>query len=70
MAACGKLKTCPFFSGQIAEMPAVANLLKETYCFGDKMQCARYLFVLAGIPAPSDLLPNDVERAEQLTGRR
>jgi methyl-accepting chemotaxis protein len=70
MADCERLATCPFFKGQLKQMPAVASLIRETYCFGDKTKCARYQLVVAGIPVPGDLLPNDVRRARQLLGRR
>ncbi len=70
VATCEKLQTCPFFSGQMKDMPAVSSLMKETYCLGDKMQCARYRVSTAHIAVPNDLLPNDVERARQLLGGR
>lgn len=69
MANCEKFQTCPFFSGQMKDMPAVSSLMKASYCLGDKMQCARYRVFMAHIPVPGDLLPNDVERARQIMGR-
>lgn len=66
MADCERLAVCPFFTGHMARMPAVANLMKASYCFGDKRQCARYMVSVAGVPVPADLLPNDVDRARQL----
>ena len=70
MAECEKLHTCPFFSNKMANMPNAANLMKQTYCFGDTMQCARYQVAKAGIEVPPNLFPNDRERAEQILGRR
>ena len=70
MADCEKLKMCPFFTDKMKAMPSVSNLLKQTYCLGDKMQCARYQVSIAGIAAPLDLFPNDRERAQEILGRR
>ena len=36
MADCEKLKKCPFFSDQMANMPSVADLMKRTYCRATK----------------------------------
>ncbi len=66
MAECDRLKTCPFFSGQMASMPAVTGLLKETYCLGDMTKCARYQVVTLGIPAPLDLFPHERHRAQEI----
>ncbi len=66
MSACEKLGNCPFFSGHVAHMPAVANLLKENYCFDDSEHCARVQLSSTGKPVPDDLFPNDSERAEEL----
>ena len=66
MASCDKLGDCAFFSGHVAYMPAVANLLKEKYCFEDSKQCARLQLSSAGKAVPDDLYPNDSERAEEL----
>ena len=66
MADCEKLKKCPFFTGQMADMPSVADLMKKTYCLGDKTQCARYRVASAGIVVPADLFPHDIERARDI----
>ena len=69
VANCERLPKCPFFTGTMAKMPAVSGLMKQSYCYGDKTQCARYKVAQAGIPVPGDLLPNDLERARQLLER-
>ena len=66
MAACEKLKNCLFFTDQMANMPAVAGLMKTTYCLGDKSECARYRVSSAGLTVPTDLLPNDQPRAARM----
>ncbi len=70
MVECEKLQTCPFFTNKMANMPNAANLMKQTYCLGDRMQCARFQVDKAGIQVPPNLFPNDRERAEQILGRR
>jgi hypothetical protein len=66
MASCDKLGDCPFFSGHVAHMPAVANLLKENFCMDDSELCVRHQLLSAGKNVPDDLYPNDTERAEEL----
>ncbi len=70
MPRCEKLDKCPFFSDRMANMPAVADLMKREYCLGDKEACARYQVSNAGIPVPGDLFPADSVRARQLIGSR
>ena len=66
MASCEKLSACPFFNNQLSNMPSVSGLLKETYCLGDKDECARYQLSSVGIPVPTDLFPNDLHRARKV----
>ena len=42
MADCEKLQTCLFFTDKMGTLLNTANLMKQMYCYGDKMQCARY----------------------------
>ena len=67
---CEKLSKCPFFNDQLTSMPAVAGLLKQTYCLGDKTNCARYQVSMAGVPVPADLFPNDIGRIAQILKRK
>jgi hypothetical protein len=66
MTECERFKTCPFFNDQLAYIPRTAHAMKQKYCYGDKNQCARYLVVIQGIPAPGDLFPDQVERALEI----
>jgi hypothetical protein len=66
MADCERLHSCPFFTGQMATMPSVADLMKKSFCLGDKKQCARYQVASAGGPVPADLYPNDRARAQHI----
>ena len=70
MADCERLNACPFFTGKMSNMPSVADLMKGTYCLGDKTKCVRYQVASAGIPVPTDLFPHDVRRAQDLLGNR
>lgn len=70
MNECERLKKCPFFTGQMANMPSVAELLKSEYCYGEKTLCARYQVASAGMVIPFDLLPNDTRRARDILAGR
>lgn len=66
MADCEELRTCPFFTDQMASLPMSAAALKQSYCRGDKTACARYLVAAKGIPVPKDLFSNERDRALQI----
>lgn len=68
MADCEKLAMCPFFTDRMKALPNVAALMKDTYCKGDKQQCARYQVSKTGIAAPPDLFPNDLDYAKRILG--
>jgi len=70
MADCERLQTCPFFTGQMTNMPSTADLIKESFCRGAKTQCARYQVASSGLPTPVDLYPNDVDRAREILRKR
>ncbi|MBP1626854.1 MAG: hypothetical protein H6Q00_1329 [Holophagaceae bacterium] len=68
MSDCECLSRCPFFNDRMAEMPAMAHLMKKNYCQGDFLKCARHR-VLLGKGAgnvPNDLFPNMQARADEL----
>ena len=68
MADCECLPFCPFFNNRMANMPAMANLMKQNYCQDDFRACARYLVIKALGPAgvPADLFPNMAAEARSL----
>ena len=68
MAECEILSTCVFFNDKMANMPATTAIYKERYCQSDNLTCARYMvFKALGRPkVPSDLFPNEEERAKKL----
>ena len=68
MADCECLAGCPFFNDQMADMPSMAEHIKERYCRADSENCARYMvFKTLGKPhVPPDLFPREVDRAKQL----
>jgi methyl-accepting chemotaxis protein len=67
---CGKLAMCPFFNDRMANGPATASLLKEKYCRGDFVNCARFMVLgeLGPAGVPEDLFPHQTERARKLLG--
>jgi len=68
MSDCELLGTCPFFNDQMADMPSMANIIKQRYCRGSNAQCARHMvFRTLGRPSvPSDLYPSQTERADEI----
>ncbi|MDZ4167765.1 MAG: hypothetical protein U1E08_08730 [Coriobacteriia bacterium] len=72
MAECECLKTCPFFNDQMAEMPSMSSIIKQRYCMGSNVHCARHMVfrVLGRDAIPKDLYPSQVERADEILGHR
>jgi len=68
MADCVCLERCPFFNDRMANMPAVADMMKEKYCKGDSSSCARFMvFKAKGKDfVPADMYPRDVAKAKEL----
>lgn len=68
MAECPSLPKCPFFNDHMAQRPATAEIMKQSYCRGDNSRCARWMVASAlGKPAvPVNLFPNQVEQARAL----
>jgi hypothetical protein len=66
MAECECLSKCPFFNDKMADMPAMASMMKKRYCLADKSNCARWVVRAALGPdgVPIDLFPNQMDRAE------
>lgn len=70
MADCELMTTCAFFNDQMADMPSMSNIIKERYCKGSNVMCARHMVfrVLGRDVVPKDLYPSQVERADELLG--
>lgn len=68
VADCECLPTCIFFNDQMAEMPSMSNIIKERYCKGSNVHCARHMVfrVLGKTAVPKDLYPSQVERAQEV----
>ena len=68
MPDCELLGTCIFFNDQMAEMPSMSTIIKERYCRGSNVHCARHMMVrvLGRDSVPRDLYPSQTERAEGL----
>jgi len=71
MATCELLKTCIFFNDKMADMPAVADLMKKRYCESDFQACARMKVVkaLGRENVPTDMFPNQDDYAQQVIGQ-
>ena len=69
MAECELLKLCPFFRDELTYLPQTAEQMKQTYCLGEKAQCARHMVVSGGIIPPRDLFPNQTDRVAKILGR-
>ncbi len=70
MADCECLAGCAFFNDRMTDMPATANLYKKQFCQGNNEGCARHMVfrTLGKEKVPSDLYPNDADRARQIIG--
>lgn len=70
MADCELIATCLFFNDQMADMPSMANIIKERYCKGSNTMCARHMVYrsLGREAVPLDLYPSQIERADAITG--
>jgi len=66
MAECERLNKCPFFTDRMTNMPYVSEVMKRTFCLGDKTSCARYQLAAVGVPVPPDLYPRDTARARDI----
>ncbi len=66
MTECECLPKCLFFNDKMADMPATAEKMKNRYCLGNKIICARYMVKSSGKPVPVDLYPNMVDKAKAL----
>ena len=68
MAECECLTACPFFNDKMANMPAMADLLKKKYCHDKFIECSRYIVrqKLGKEKVPADLFPNQNDRVKKL----
>lgn len=72
MANCELLEMCIFFNNHMANMPSTSDVFKKIYCQGDFSKCARHMIVdaLGRGTVPSDLFPNQVERANAIIAEK
>ena len=68
MAECECVAGCAFFHDKMENMPSMGAIYKTRYCLGDWNRCARHrVFAELGRDkVPSDLFPNEGERATAL----
>jgi hypothetical protein len=68
---CKLLEQCRFFHTNMADMPTSVSLLKTRYCKGGGSSgCARYIvYKKLGVDhVPETLLPNQLDRLEEILG--
>jgi hypothetical protein len=63
---CEFLEKCPFFNDIMANMPSLAEMMKDKYCRDDFISCARYQVRIKGKTVPQDLYPNQAERVKDI----
>ena len=65
---CDCIAICPFFNDRMSEMPTMAEMMKRHYCKGDFSSCARHMVKekCGKERVPSDLIPNQRDRAQQI----
>ena len=70
MAKC-ELMPCPYFNATTAKFPIAEEILKQRYCFGEKLECARYMvYKKLGLEkVPIDLFPNETNKARRILSR-
>lgn len=68
MADCECLPGCVFFNDKMADKPSTTEMMKKRYCKGDNAGCARYVVkvALGTNRVPSDLYPNQLDKAREL----
>jgi len=66
---CPKLENCPFFNDRMRNMPAVAEMVKKSYCrSAEHVTCARYMVASApgSCDVPENLFPDQESRVESI----
>jgi hypothetical protein len=68
MATCELSDTCIFFNDKMPDMPAVAGYLKDKYCHGIFVICARYrIYAEFGRErVPAGLFPNEEDMVPEI----
>ena len=68
MAECEKVPGCVFFHDRMENLPFAAERMKQEFCLGSNLECARHIVFDALGPeqVPNDLFPIDVARAERI----
>lgn len=61
MTTCNYKTSCDFYNDRLDSIPALAELMKENYCLGNFLACARYAFAKANgcSKVPDHILPNE-----------
>ena len=68
MAECEKVPGCVFFHDRMEKLPFAAEQMKQRFCLGSNIECARHMVfdALGSEHVPTDLFPIDVARADRI----
>lgn len=66
MEDCQLTVRCPLFNDKIKIDTTTAAALKAKYCHGSNKDCARYTLFKNGKGVPLDLLPDMMDRANEI----
>jgi hypothetical protein len=72
MKECPMLVACIFFNDKMANMPNTAEILKNKFCKGQYIVCARYIVCmsLGKEKVPSNLFPGEIEVAKLIISKK
>jgi len=68
MTQCIRTDTCVFFTDEVGYSPELWGEMRAAYCLVGDPTCARFrlLAYMAADEIPSDLIPTDTQRADEL----
>ncbi len=71
MKECELTAGCIFFNDKMANMPAMASMMKSVYCKSDPDKCARFMVVKGKgrEKVPGDLFPNQIDKAREILNK-
>jgi hypothetical protein len=71
MNGCDRIEKCAFFTDKMDhQIPALAEVMKQSFCRGEWSTCARNTVAesLGKDAVPLDMYPNQYDRAQQMIG--
>lgn len=71
MSKCPRLFECSYYNDKLQCMPSTSEVVKQRYCLGNHLSCARYQVFRHKGPghSPDDLMPCHLDQvADIITG--